>query len=404
MKKLKIVLSILLAIVFALPTLTASAEYFVDDIEFNDGIKNDGTWFYTLNKKSKTATICAYRGDEVDLVIPETVEEIYTVTGLTLICPGIGEGFDVFPVLSNRNEVETLTIPKTLEKITTDIVRLVDTTNYELVENGRVIVSGCCFGWFENLKEFIVDSENKYFSSEDGILFNKNKTALISYPNGKTEKSYTVPKTVTNILGEAFHKANFQELIITENVKKIGKIFDTPEKYKYSILNINLDKSDLKKAELLRGEVTVYKDSPAHKYFQGLIDEKIYNPSVLTVIDNPYIEEKDKTENKKEESKAEKTESKDTSSKKEQLTENKSQKNESQMVTSKQDDDASKTESLESVENTDNTVSEDKSIAESETQTTGKNNLPKIIIISVLATLIIGGGITLILLRRRKRI
>ena len=32
MKKLKIVLSILLAIVFALPTLTASAEYFVDDI------------------------------------------------------------------------------------------------------------------------------------------------------------------------------------------------------------------------------------------------------------------------------------------------------------------------------------------------------------------------------------
>lgn len=385
MKKLKIALSIILMMILTLPISTVSALYFINDVEFNDGIKNDGTWFYTLDQKAKTATVCAYKGDEVDLVIPETVEEIYTVTGLALISPGIGEGFDVFPVLSNRNEVETLTIPKTLEKITTDINRWVDTTNYELVDNGKVIVYGCCFGWFENLKEFIVHPENKYFSSEDGILFNKNKTALINYPNGKTEKSYTVPTTVTNILGEAFYKVKLEELIITENVSKIGKIFDTSEKYKYSILNIHLDKSALKKAELLRGEVTVYKDSPAHKYFKTL--EKIYNPPVLSVIDNPYIEKNDNPKNKKE-----------------QPTESKSQKNEKQEDNSKQDDVASKIKSAEKVENTDNNISKDNAITESETRPTEKNKIPKIIIISILALFVLCGGITCVLISRQKRI
>ena len=81
----------------------------------------------------------------------------------------------------------------------------------------------------------------------------------------------------------------------------------------------------------------------------------------------------------------------------------KSQKDETKKVTSKQDDVASKTEFVESVENTDNTVSEDKAITESETQPKRKNNFPKIIIVSILAALIIGGGITTILVLRRKK-
>ncbi len=50
-----------------------------------------------------------------------------------------------------------------------------------------------------------VDSGNSvYYSSLDGILFNKNQTELIQYPAGKAG-SYTVPTTVTTIGNSAFN-------------------------------------------------------------------------------------------------------------------------------------------------------------------------------------------------------
>ncbi|MCL2634085.1 MAG: leucine-rich repeat domain-containing protein [Oscillospiraceae bacterium] len=54
------------------------------------------------------------------------------------------------------------------------------------------------------INKIIVDEHNYGFSSEDGVLFNKDKTALISYPPGKTQKSYTVPKSVKHICRSAF--------------------------------------------------------------------------------------------------------------------------------------------------------------------------------------------------------
>lgn len=35
--------------------------------------------------------------------------------------------------------------------------------------------------------------------SVDGVLFNKDKMKIIRYPTGKTETSYTIPDSVTNI-------------------------------------------------------------------------------------------------------------------------------------------------------------------------------------------------------------
>lgn len=37
------------------------------------------------------------------------------------------------------------------------------------------------------LKEFVVDPENEYFTTIDGILYTKDLTELVSYPNAKTE-------------------------------------------------------------------------------------------------------------------------------------------------------------------------------------------------------------------------
>ena len=49
-----------------------------------------------------------------------------------------------------------------------------------------------------------VESGNTSYCSEDGVLFNKEKTVLIQYPAGKQETSYAVPGTVTGIWTGAF--------------------------------------------------------------------------------------------------------------------------------------------------------------------------------------------------------
>lgn len=54
------------------------------------------------------------------------------------------------------------------------------------------------------LRTFIVSENNNYFSSLDGVLFNKSKTVLISYPYAKIEEIYVVPNSVTNIYSGAF--------------------------------------------------------------------------------------------------------------------------------------------------------------------------------------------------------
>ena len=55
----------------------------------------------------------------------------------------------------------------------------------------------------DNLTEIIVDSQNNMFSSENGVLFSKNKATLITCPNGKSG-SYSIPNSVTSIGNHAF--------------------------------------------------------------------------------------------------------------------------------------------------------------------------------------------------------
>ena len=55
-----------------------------------------------------------------------------------------------------------------------------------------------------SLKSITVDTNNKNYSSQDGVLFNKNKTELIQYPIGNSRTSYVIPNSVTNIGDRAF--------------------------------------------------------------------------------------------------------------------------------------------------------------------------------------------------------
>ena len=83
---------------------------------------------------------------------------------------------------------------------------------------GNVAFSGCT-----GLTSINVASDNNYYSDNNGVLFNKKKTELIRYPQGKSQTSYTIPSSVTSIGSWAFENCTgLTSITIPNSVTRIG--------------------------------------------------------------------------------------------------------------------------------------------------------------------------------------
>lgn len=83
---------------------------------------------------------------------------------------------------------------------------------------------------FLEVKNIVAPSNCANFSSDNGILFNKDKTKIVFYPGGsvRVESSYTIPSSVTEIAPYTFFWATgdttgLLNITIPSSVKKIGK-------------------------------------------------------------------------------------------------------------------------------------------------------------------------------------
>ncbi|MCL2186708.1 MAG: leucine-rich repeat domain-containing protein [Treponema sp.] len=75
---------------------------------------------------------------------------------------------------------------------------------------------------FSNLTSFIVDINNPNYTSQNGILYNKEKTQLIVYPRG-ISGNITIPDSVTSIGDRAFYGCTgLTSITIPDNVTSIG--------------------------------------------------------------------------------------------------------------------------------------------------------------------------------------
>lgn len=91
------------------------------------------------------------------------------------------------------------------------------------------------------LKEIKVDNDNTKYCDIDGVLYTKDKTEIIRYPQEKDNKEYKIAEEVTSIGPNAFRECeNLTNIILPEGLTNIG---DHAFTYCKNITNINMPDS-----------------------------------------------------------------------------------------------------------------------------------------------------------------
>jgi len=91
------------------------------------------------------------------------------------------------------------------------------------IGNSVIGIEPFAFYGCTSLTVIIVASDNGAYTSQDGILYNENKTTLIQYPAGKADSAFTIPNGVTSIYWGAFGGSSLTSVNIPNSVTNIGR-------------------------------------------------------------------------------------------------------------------------------------------------------------------------------------
>ncbi|MCL2487706.1 MAG: leucine-rich repeat protein [Oscillospiraceae bacterium] len=145
------------------------------------------------------------------VTIPDSVQEIHAYafsqskTLKNIIVPEsvkkIGEG-----AFEHCYGLEEITIQNGVETIEYAIFRSCFRLQAIVIPASVTHIDEYAFISCENVKKISVDPDNQTYSDINGVLYNKDKSVLIYYPDGKPGTSYTVPSSVTEINDWAFER------------------------------------------------------------------------------------------------------------------------------------------------------------------------------------------------------
>lgn len=165
----------------------------------------------------------------------EDIKSVYIDSGVTTI------DSNAFMFCSS---LENVTIPGSVEKIPDSAFLCCYSLENVEIQNGvkrmgSKVFQGCKtlknveipssvdeidanpFDYCINLIEVHVDERNSSYCSEDGVLFNKEKTHLICYPIGKPDARYVVPDGVIEIGEDTFYYSSLTDIQIPNSVTTI---------------------------------------------------------------------------------------------------------------------------------------------------------------------------------------
>lgn len=119
-----------------------------------------------------------------------------------------------FGAFTDCSSLETIFISKNVKSIQDEFIDSEEYGHYE-----------CMFSGCSSLKNIDVSEDNTEYASIDGVLFNKDKSVLIRFPQGKNIQEYRVPRSVRFISSGAFKDcSSLEQVILHEGIEEIGDI------------------------------------------------------------------------------------------------------------------------------------------------------------------------------------
>lgn len=86
-----------------------------------------------------------------------------------------------------------------------------------VIEIGSGVFNGCT-----SLSEITVDIDNPDYTSIDGVLYNKDASRMIAYPEGKKETRFSFPNTITSICPDVLRNLkNIHSITMSDSLKEI---------------------------------------------------------------------------------------------------------------------------------------------------------------------------------------
>jgi hypothetical protein len=167
-------------------------------------------FMYEYDEELEGIKIITYIGlDQTEVTIPKKID------GKPVVCIGNSS----FKMCS---DIKSLTIPDsvtTIERAAFSNCESLETVNIpSSVKNIEIQA----FIYCSSLREFTVDDNNEYYSTQDGVLFNKDKTLLVQYPIGKDGDSYKIPESVTSLGNSSFISSKLKSVAIPDTVTSIA--------------------------------------------------------------------------------------------------------------------------------------------------------------------------------------
>ena len=163
-----------------------------------------------------------------NIEIPNSVTSIedYTFSGCSsLINITIPDGVtsiwnDAFYGCSSLKNID---IPSSVTRISNNAFEKCSSLTNIVIPNSVTSINGSAFSCCSSLRQIMVDSANMYYTSIDGVLYNKEKTEVLKYPNGRNEDNYVIPNGVISIGDGAFYKcSSLTNIEIPNSVISIG--------------------------------------------------------------------------------------------------------------------------------------------------------------------------------------